>query len=581
MFNMNYKKIIIFVVLALCLSGWFFAPRDVITVVYSSDSHANLYPCDCPKQRDGGLARRSTLVKKIRNRFPQVILIEGGSFFGGGPFDENSVSKELDKKRTNFFLDCIDKIGYDCLTLGEDEFIYGNDFLRNMISQHKTPFVCTNVSEMGISPYIIKTVQGYKVAIVSLCKKTSNQELKFYEWQDILKDYIDKLESMQSVDIIILVSRLSEKENKAIVDNFPQIDLLLAAFDYSRPRSFEKYNDSLIVYPVFEGRRLIKIELIVKEGTMERFKVNNLRLSDKVKADDDINSIIPQCFSFRDCSKTAALAECQNPGTLKARCVYRDSQVTTLNVVAPDKCFTCDTSASLFFIDRYFDERFRPKKIKSSSRKGKDMIANLGLKRLPAFIFGKDIEKSQKFDKIREHLVKIQGNYLVKQDLIGANYYLDRREISGKLDLFIRIFDEDSYHYLSVAQTLSESLGKKFNVYFLPSDDEQYIKEILSLLAVKKYFPGRFWLYSLDRAKNYLVKSSKATFQELEIDEAFIKDFTQSQKALKMKDAHFSFYKGLDINNSGTFLLNNREIFQMKLGDGVERIQTILKGKRR
>jgi hypothetical protein len=45
--------------------------KDVV-ILYTGDTHAMLYTCSCPKEPDGGVARRATLVKKLeaKTRIP-------------------------------------------------------------------------------------------------------------------------------------------------------------------------------------------------------------------------------------------------------------------------------------------------------------------------------------------------------------------------------------------------------------------------------------------------------------------------------------------------------------------------------
>ena len=77
------KKIIIFsfALCALCFAFPCYAKE--ITIIYTGETHAMLYPCNCPKEPDGGVARRATLIKQLRKNYPDALLLDSGGFFAG------------------------------------------------------------------------------------------------------------------------------------------------------------------------------------------------------------------------------------------------------------------------------------------------------------------------------------------------------------------------------------------------------------------------------------------------------------------------------------------------------------------
>ncbi|HOU37205.1 MAG TPA: hypothetical protein PK562_08060, partial [Candidatus Omnitrophota bacterium] len=73
---------------ALCVAGVMLLAMPAyaaeVTLLYTGETHAMLYPCSCPLEVDGGVARRATLVKDIRKSSPNVVLVDSGAFFAGG-----------------------------------------------------------------------------------------------------------------------------------------------------------------------------------------------------------------------------------------------------------------------------------------------------------------------------------------------------------------------------------------------------------------------------------------------------------------------------------------------------------------
>lgn len=71
-----------------------------LTILYTGSTQAMLYPCHCPKEADGGVARRATLIKELRKENPDVLFLDSGGFFARGLTDEHAQNIELDKART-------------------------------------------------------------------------------------------------------------------------------------------------------------------------------------------------------------------------------------------------------------------------------------------------------------------------------------------------------------------------------------------------------------------------------------------------------------------------------------------------
>ncbi|PIP20064.1 MAG: hypothetical protein COX40_06610, partial [Candidatus Omnitrophica bacterium CG23_combo_of_CG06-09_8_20_14_all_40_11] len=62
-----------------------------------------------------------------------------------------------------------------------------------------------------------------------------------------------------------------------------------------------------------------------------------------------------------------------------------------------------------------------------------------GIKALPVFLLGKESEREKGFDKLKENL-EMKGNfYMVKPQFSGIAYFLERKNIKGRLDLFISL----------------------------------------------------------------------------------------------------------------------------------------------
>src|SRR4030042_1321919 len=112
-----------------------------ITILYTGETHAMLYPCSCPKEIDGGVSRRATLIKQLRKENPDALVLDSGSFFAGGLTDEYTQNAELDKARTQVNLKAIELMHYDALAIGDDELNFGKEFLLENLRKFNLNFL--------------------------------------------------------------------------------------------------------------------------------------------------------------------------------------------------------------------------------------------------------------------------------------------------------------------------------------------------------------------------------------------------------------------------------------------------------
>src|SRR5207237_2089938 len=89
------------------------AGETLITILHTNDTHSQIDPvADTDKEYGGkgGVARRATLVKRVRKQNPNTLLIDAGDVFQGTPYF-NFYKGGVEYKAMSM-------IGYDVVTLG-------------------------------------------------------------------------------------------------------------------------------------------------------------------------------------------------------------------------------------------------------------------------------------------------------------------------------------------------------------------------------------------------------------------------------------------------------------------------------
>ena len=82
--------------------------------------------------------------------------------------------RELDMQRTIVNLKAMEIMKYDAVSIGDEEFNFSSEFLKQRIYNTEIPFLSCNIStlESGgkslFKPYIIKDIQGTKIGIIGV-----------------------------------------------------------------------------------------------------------------------------------------------------------------------------------------------------------------------------------------------------------------------------------------------------------------------------------------------------------------------------------------------------------------------------
>ncbi len=539
-----------------------------IVILYTGQTHAMLYPCSCLKEPDGGVARRATLIKQLRKKYPDALLLDSGGFFAGGLMDEYTQNTELDMQRTSVNLKEMELMKYDALAISPDEFNFGAEFLRKNISETKLNFLSANISsaivgqDEKILTHIIKEVSGIKIGIIGVTDPYAKQKagaFNFAEPKDAIKKTINELKG--KVNIAIVLSNLSEEDNLSLINDISGIDILISG-RRSKDEPYEKLGSTFIVNPAWQGRKLGVASFTWEDNRITSYKVELLRLSDKIDDDSEIQDILPTCFSDMNCKKNSLIGSCQNPGTLNSHCVFNQANKIKLLVITSRECLTCNTQTVVDFLKTRFPGLEASYLYYPLDKKADNLVKDFAIEGLPAYLLGKEVEKEKNFDSLKTNL-QLKGNfYLLKPQFSGVSYFLNRKKIKGRLDLFISLYEQAVQELLDVI--------KEFNpvVHFLAVEQagrfdaakgKQEVEEYLRAVCVQKYYPEQFSGYLTCRSKN--INSSWWDDCLSNIDLEKIRTCAKGDEGRSLLRENISLNRELQVMFGPTYLVDNQEIF--------------------
>ncbi|XP_065056302.1 snake venom 5'-nucleotidase-like [Rhopilema esculentum] len=224
---------------------WILGDCFELTILHTNDVHArieqtNKYGGDCTandasrNQCFGGVARRQTLIKKVRNTHRNVLLLDAGDQFQGTIW-----FNVYEGQASAFFMN---KLGYDVMTIGNHEFDMGPTKLVEFLRGLKFSVVSSNLdvsrepkwprAEKLFNRSMIVNVAGEKIGFVGYITKETTwlsypgDKVKFQDEVNAVRAQVSFLKT-QGVNKFIALGHSGIEMDIEIAKSVPDIDIVI------------------------------------------------------------------------------------------------------------------------------------------------------------------------------------------------------------------------------------------------------------------------------------------------------------------------------------------------------------------
>jgi Cytochrome c554 and c-prime len=250
--------------------GW---PKPDVALVFSGKLDGYLEPCGCAglENQKGGLKRRFTFLKQLRDQGWPVIAVDAG-----GQEKKTGVQALL---KTEFAYQALAKMGYDAIGFGENDLKM--DLLQIAINMDPAtnPLVSANVAigdfDSGYTKrYEVIEKGGLRIGITTVlgkqevARRKNAEDLKLLEPYQAIPDILPALRDAKCDHLVLLVSAEPD-EAKDLARRFPEFDWVLATqgteVPPKEPAKIEGTNAHLV--QVGEKAEYVVVVGFYKEGT--------------------------------------------------------------------------------------------------------------------------------------------------------------------------------------------------------------------------------------------------------------------------------------------------------------------------
>ena len=187
-----------------------------ITILHTNDTHSQIEPFDISHHKfanKGGVARRASLLQKVRKENPNTLLLDAGDIFQGTPYF-NYFGGEIEFKLMSL-------LKYDAATMGNHDFDNSIEGFHHQLPNANFDFVCANydfkntILNTLVKPYKIFFKDGIKIGVFGLGIELQNlvspelfKETTYLDPIEITKDITRELKENENCDLIICLSHL-------------------------------------------------------------------------------------------------------------------------------------------------------------------------------------------------------------------------------------------------------------------------------------------------------------------------------------------------------------------------------------
>jgi len=307
--------LLLVVVCLLILAVYARVPKDrpdefTLTILHTNDVHAHDLPFMERGRSVGGMARIAYLIRRIRDSCKDVVAVDAGDFFQGTPLFE--------RYQGEIEVNCLNKAGYDLVTLGNHEFDNGPEILGKNLRLANFAITSCNLDcskakelEMLVKPSIVKVFNGEKVAFIgAITPDLEHVTLKSKpvevtgvgdSWMEPIAAEVERIKQ-RGINKIVLVTHLGLELDKQLAQSLSDADVIIGGHSHTRLDQpiWVEHKDAtktVIVQTGSYGRTLGKLTATFdKVGHLIETKTQShlISITDRLKEAPDVASYLSE-----------------------------------------------------------------------------------------------------------------------------------------------------------------------------------------------------------------------------------------------------------------------------------------------
>jgi 2',3'-cyclic-nucleotide 2'-phosphodiesterase (5'-nucleotidase family) len=243
-----------------------------LKILHTNDVHSNFE----------NFARVATLIRQFKDE--HTLILDGGDFA-----DFKSI--ELQGTRGIAAIELLEAVGYDALTIGNNEMFNGVDTLEHMARNSSFPFISNNLFKKdktqinGVFKSVILNKNGLRILITGSSPNMGefNEGIGIHmtDYKEAIVEEIKR--NAGNYDICILLSHVGTFADEPLALEIPEIDIIISAHDHKLFSKAKVINNIIMNSAGNYGEHLGILELDIKEGKVKLLHSETISSKDAEK----------------------------------------------------------------------------------------------------------------------------------------------------------------------------------------------------------------------------------------------------------------------------------------------------------
>lgn len=236
-----------------------------LRILYFNDFHGFAEPHQPVKspEKIGGIAFLAGEVNRLRSERP-ALLVAAGDLIQGNPWANLFEGKSA--------IQVLNAMGLTAMVLGNHEFDFGQEVLRQRITEARFPVLAANVQGVpGLKSYIIKEIGGIKVAIIGLVTEdtpiaTHPKNVEGLTFSPVSQTASRILQELgDQCDLVLFLSHLGLSEDRRLAGEVPRIQVIVGGHSHTRIETPIEIGNTLIVQAWEHAKVLGVLDLTIQD----------------------------------------------------------------------------------------------------------------------------------------------------------------------------------------------------------------------------------------------------------------------------------------------------------------------------
>ena len=246
---------------------------DRIQIVHTNDIHGHMDVTDKVASgtstfAQGGLVATAAQIERLRAQAPErTLLLDGGDAWQGTYISNENKGQAITK--------IMSLLRYDAQVVGNHDFDWGTENLRQRATEASFPFLCANCAESTgavpsyLKPYIVKDLGLVKVAIIglilpdaaSIIKASSIAGIHFTDTAKTLRAHLPQMR--KEADLIVALTHIGLDNDRKLASEVPELDVIVGGHSHTALRAAVTVGKTVIVQTGAYTANLGDLELVI------------------------------------------------------------------------------------------------------------------------------------------------------------------------------------------------------------------------------------------------------------------------------------------------------------------------------